>query len=548
MTIGGFIQGQQAPHEFTGADLAACRTARDAEAEVSYNQDGESFAEGTYKVGIAGTGYAASALSTIGFAVFGTHLVNDFENGASVGDIVRLRADDDTDNYIQCTISSITNEGGYIAVRCVSGSKSIGGSGPTLNDTVKVAVMTEGEGGPDWLAHYDANPEEAITLTPDTIDDDNPVTRQARDKGAWKDLTSYVPPAANGESSAAVLAGALIGKTEPDKIQIGSTTALRVYVGTSLIYGMTVSAAAAFAGGTEALAAPVSHYSLEISVTAAFAGGTEAVAATVSTTNVEAPAVPDAQVAAAFTGGTEALAGALSTTSVGIPVTAALTGGAEALAAAVSTSAVNAQVAAAFTGGTEAVAATLSTIEARIPVAAAFAGGTEAVTTSVTAFQIYLPVAAAFAGGTEAVAATVTTVLVDKDVAAAFAGGTEAVAASVTSEQPPQTPRYLAFSADLAVTDAEAKAGESNSDGTDTITFDGWTGTVYLAFCRPASEGSFSELYLHPTATPTANNQIGGWYEFPDNLTIDSVEYKVLISLSKQTYQSSAGNMTIRVV
>ena len=198
-----------------------------------------------------------------------------------------------------------------------------------------------------------------------------------------------------------------------------------------------LAAAAAFAGGTEALAATVSDSVVDAQVAAAFVGGTEALAAAVSTSVVAS------QVVAAFVGGTEAMAAAVSTSVVNAQVAAALTGGTEAVAATVSTSVIDAQVAAAFAGGTEALAATVTTT-ADAQVAAAFAGGTEntiAIVSVVTVthkltfnlkVRTHLNVSAALTGGTEALAATVSDSVVDSQVAAAFTGGTEALTAPLT--------------------------------------------------------------------------------------------------------------------
>ena len=114
------------------------------------------------------------------------------------------------------------------------------------------------------------------------------------------------------------------------------------------------SVAAAFAGGSEAMAATILLSIVGEAVAAAFGGGAEAMTATVSTT------VLDEQVAASFTGGAEAMAVSLSLTVIDEAVAASFTGGAEAMAVSLSLTVIDEAVAASFTGGAETMAATVT--------------------------------------------------------------------------------------------------------------------------------------------------------------------------------------------
>ena len=208
----------------------------------------------------------------------------------------------------------------------------------------------------------------------------------------------------------------------------GGTETMASPVSTSVIDSQVI---ASFAGGTETMASPISTSVIDAQVTASFAGGAEAMTATISLT------VIDDQVAASFGGGAETMAATVSTSVIDAQVAAAFAGGTEAMATTVSTSVVDAQAAAAFAGGTEAMAATISLTIIDDQVAAAFGGGTETMTAAVTAESTVLADlvgAASFAGGAEAMAATVSTSIVDAAVAAAFAGGAEAMAATLLAD------------------------------------------------------------------------------------------------------------------
>lgn len=140
---------------------------------------------------------------------------------------------------------------------------------------------------------------------------------------------------------------------------------------------------------------------------------------------------------------------------------------------------------------------------------------------------------------------TVTTLaLTPLSAAAAMTGGTEAASATLTVPSPSMS--YVAFSDDFVITAEEAKAGASSTD-LNKVTFGSWSGAKYLAFCRPASEGDFDEVYYYPLASPSTTNQSAGWFQLTNTLDIDGVDYNVLISLSAQTYESSILQPTLEV-
>ena len=114
----------------------------------------------------------------------------------AVGQTQRVKKD--ASNYYDYVITSIDDNGSHWSIH---GTRTTVGS-ISHGDHVSLHKIVPSV----WLAAYDANETFAIKLTPDTVDDDNPITYETRREAAWIVIAGTIV-ATEGDDGAAIWTG-----------------------------------------------------------------------------------------------------------------------------------------------------------------------------------------------------------------------------------------------------------------------------------------------------------------------------------------------------
>ena len=114
----------------------------------------------------------------------------------------------------------------------------------------------------------------------------------------------------------------------------------------------------------------------------------------------------------------------------------------------------------------------------------------------------------------------------DADERIATKGYVDALVAGMTPT--PTHTSYVASSADAVFTAAEFMAGASGQGNSLAVPV--YTGSRFVAFARPVSAGTITELYFHAQGAGRGNNQIGAWTVLGDVLDIGGEDHYVVHS------------------
>ena len=87
---------------------------------------------------------------------------------------------------------------------------------------------------------------------------------------------------------------------------------------------------------------------------------------------------------------------------------------------------------------------------------------------------------------------------------------------------------YVGISANASVTEAEFLAGTAGMGNALDVPV--YTGTQYIGFARPASEGTITQVYVYAESSPNTTNQIGAWTVETAELDISGTAHIVVRS------------------
>ena len=104
-------------------------------------------------------------------------------------------------------------------------------------------------------------------------------------------------------------------------------------------------------------------------------------------------------------------------------------------------------------------------------------------------------------------------------VDAAVAGGTPT----------PTHTSYVGVSADAVITEAEALAGTAGVGNALAIPV--YAGTMRAFFARPASQGTFTAVYIYQAGSRNTQNQISSWTAVAATLDISGEAHNVIYSV-----------------